>query len=81
MPGKDALPKATPSKANFDKDFENKRKLHAQFREFKRDFVKAARVSPEVKKLVVPLTKLERAITIAAHGIRFVLKSEKKQRA
>lgn len=78
---KKALPKVRPTKANCEADSRAKEKLADQFDEFKEVVEKAAKSSPDVKKLIVPLAKLERAIIIGAHGRCFVVEDAKKQRA
>jgi hypothetical protein len=71
-------PRVPPTKANFDVDFRNKEKLGDEFEEFKEVFEQAAKSSPDVQKLKVPLAKLESAIKIGAFGIVFVQEDEKK---
>jgi hypothetical protein len=71
MPNKH--PKVPPTKANCEKDFQAKLKLNAQFKEFKKQVDKAAKSSPAVEKLKIPLKKLEDKIIIAAHGRHFVV--------
>jgi hypothetical protein len=78
---KRAHPKVRATKANCEADSRAKEKLADEFEEFKEMLEKAAKSSPEVKKLIVPLAKLERAIIIGAHGRRFEVEQEKKQRA
>jgi hypothetical protein len=62
-------PKLPATKANCERDHRNKLKLNEEFTQFKKLLKTTARSSPDVKKLVIPLNKLERAIIIGAHGI------------
>ena len=73
-------PKVPGTPANFEKDHEDKIKLNAEFDEFKELVEKEAKISPDVRKLIVPMIKLEKAIIIAAHGRHFIpVKQAKKQ--
>ena len=73
--------KVPPTKANCEADFRDKEKLAEEFDEFKKLVEKAAKSSPDVEKLIVPLEKLEKAIIIGAHGRCFVVEDKKKHRA
>ncbi len=73
--------KVTPTVANCEKDFQDKLKLNAEFEDFKKLVVQASKSSPDVEKLVIPLTKLEEKVNIAAHGMHFVVNKKKKQRS
>lgn len=70
---------ATP--ANFEKDHRDKLKLSVEFDQFKELVEKEAKISPDVRKLIVPMLRLEKALIIAAHGRHFIpVKHAKKQR-
>lgn len=73
-------PKVPPSKANLEKDFRDKLKLDAEFEKFKKRLLKAAKSSPAVEELLIPLRRLEKAVLIGAHGVHFV-HEVKKQRS
>jgi hypothetical protein len=81
MPSQRRHPRVPPTKANFGADSRNKRKLADEFEEFKKKVKKAARFSPEVRQLTVPLAKLENAVKIGAWGMVFVPEDEKKRRS
>jgi hypothetical protein len=75
-------PKVPATPANCEEDHQAKLKLNAEFEEFKRVFDKAAKTSPDVQRLIVPLEKLEKAMIVAAHGKHLVaVEDEKKQRS
>lgn len=75
-------PKVPATSANCEEDHEAKLKLNEEFEKFKEVVENAAKISPDVQKLKVPLKKLENAVIIAAHGRYLVpVKVEKKQRA
>jgi hypothetical protein len=80
MPSQRRHPRLPPTKANFDADSRNKKKLADEFEEFKQKVKKAAKSSPAVEELIVPLAKLENAVRIGAWGIIFVPVEEKKRR-
>jgi len=72
MPSQRRHPRLRPTKANFNVDSRNKEKLGDEFEKFKKKVKKAAKSSPEVRALIVPLAKLEKAVRIGAWGIVFV---------
>jgi signal transduction histidine kinase len=75
-------PKVPATSANCEEDHEAKLKLNQEFEEFKAVVENAAKISPDVQKLKVPLKKLENALIIAAHGKHLVaVEDEKKQRS
>jgi|HubBroStandDraft_6_1064221.scaffolds.fasta_scaffold1890445_1 hypothetical protein len=75
-------PKVPATSANCEEDHQAKLKLNAEFEEFKTVVEKAAKTSPDVQKLIVPLVKLEKAMNVAAHGRHLVAtEDEKKQRS
>jgi hypothetical protein len=75
-------PKVPGTPANFEKDHQDKMKLNAAFEQFKELVEKEAKTSPDVRKLIVPMLRLERAIIIGAHGRHFIpVKQAKKQRS
>jgi hypothetical protein len=75
-------PKVPATSDNCEKDHQAKLKLNAEFEEFKTVVEEAAKTSPPVQKLIVPLVKLEKAIIVAAHGVHLVAaEDEKKQRS
>jgi hypothetical protein len=74
-------PRVPPTKANFDADSRNKKKLADEFEKFKEKVKKSAKFSPEVQELIVPLAKLENAVRIGAWGMVFVPEDEKKRRS
>jgi hypothetical protein len=78
MPSKGKHRVVPATSANCETDFRNKKKLNAEFREFKQVFERAARSSADVKRLAVPLRKLERAVIIGAYGVHLVVKPKKK---
>jgi hypothetical protein len=78
MPSKETHRVVPATSANCETDFRNKVKLNKEFARFKKVFGQAAKSSGEVKKLVVPLRKLERAIIIGAYGVHLVVKPKKK---
>jgi hypothetical protein len=67
-------PEVPPTQENCEQDFKDKLKLNAEFEQFKKTVEQAAKVSPDVQKLMVPLKKLEEAIIFCAHGKHFVVK-------
>jgi len=74
-------PKVPATSANCEEDHQAKLKLNEEFEEFKTVVEKAAKTSPDVQKLIVPLVKLEKAMIVAAHGKYLVaVEHEKKQR-
>jgi len=81
MPSKRSHPEVPPTKANCEQDFRDKLKLNDEFEEFKTRLVQAAKSSPDVEKLVIPLNRLEKAMLVAAHGRHFVLSHTKKHRS
>jgi hypothetical protein len=82
MPSERTRPRVPPTKANCEEDYRAKLKLNAEFAAFKAVVNKSAKTSFEVKKLIVPLIKLEKAMIVAAHGKHFVAaEDEKKQRS
>ena len=81
MPSQRTHPRVSPTKANFEADFRNKEKLGDEFEEFKKVLEQAAKYSPDVKELMIPLAKLESAIMIGAWGMVFVVEDEKKERS
>jgi hypothetical protein len=82
MPSERTHPRVPPTKANCEEDHRDKVKLNAEFAAFKAVVNKSAKTSPEVRKLIVPLIKLEKAIIVAAFGKHFVTaRHEKKQRS
>ena len=73
-------PKVPATPANFEKDHQDKMKLNAEFDQFKELVEKEAETSADVRKLIVPMIRLEKAIIIAAHGRHFIpVKQPKKQ--
>lgn len=75
-------PKVPPTPANLKRDHEDKLKLNAEFDQFRELVEKEAKISPDVRKLIVPMLRLEKAIIIAAHGKHFIpVKHAKKQRS
>jgi hypothetical protein len=78
MPSKGKHPVVPATSANCEKDFRNKKKLNAEFKEFKKVFGQAARSSAEVRRLAVPLRELESAILIGAHGFHLVVPKKKR---
>ena len=81
MPSQRKHLRVPPTKANFDADSRNKKKLGDEFEKFKQKVKKAAKSSSEVQELIVPLVRLEKAVKIGAWGIVFVPGDEKKRRA
>jgi len=81
MPSKGKHRVVPATRANCETDFRNKLKLNEEFKDFKQVFDRAARSSADVKRLAVPLRKLERAIIIGAHGVHIVVKPPKKRRS
>jgi len=80
MPSKH--PKVPATSANCEEDHIAKLKLNEEFAEFKIKVENAAKRSPDVKELIVPLEKLEKAMIIAAHGKHLVaVEDEKKRRS
>ena len=80
MPNRHRKVPATP--ANCEEDHQAKLKLNAEFEEFKTVVERAAKSSPDVQKLIVPLVKLEKAMIVAAHGRHLVAaEDERKQRS
>jgi hypothetical protein len=71
-------PKVPPTKENCEADYRDKVKLNEEFKEFEKLVEDAAKRSPEVKELIVPLKKLEQWIIAAAHGRHFVPDDHKK---
>jgi hypothetical protein len=75
-------PKVPATPANFEKDHQCKLKLNAEFDQFKELVEKEAKISPDVRKLIVPMLRVEKAIIFAAHGRHFIpVKHAKKQRS
>lgn len=64
-------PKVPPSKENFEADHQDKVKLNEEFAQFKKLVDDAAKTSPEVRKLLVPLENLGKAVIKAAFGRHF----------
>jgi hypothetical protein len=80
MPSKGKHPVVPATSTNCERDFRNKLKLNEEFKDFKEVFDRAARSSTDVRKLAIPLRKLESAIIIGAHGIHLVVEPPKKKR-
>ena len=80
MPSKKDHPKVPPSQKNFDEDHQDKMQLNAEFDAFQKLVETEAKTSPDIKKLLVPLKKLEKAVIIGAHGKHFVLPYKKKKK-
>ena len=75
-------PKVPATPANCEADHQAKLKLNGEFEKFKTVVERAAKSSPDVQKLIVPLVKLEKAMIVAAHGKHLVAaEDEKKQRS
>ena len=72
-------PKVPPTKENFEADHRDKVKLNEEFAKFKKLVEDAAKTSPEVQKLLVPLENLGKAIIPAAFGKHFVADDYKKR--
>ena len=78
MPSKETHRVVPATSANCETDFRRKKKLNAEFKEFKQVFDRAARSSADVKRLAVPLRRLESAILIGAHGFHLVVPKKKR---
>ena len=65
-------PEVPATSANCEADHKAKLKLNDEFAEFKKVVENAAKKSPDVKELIVPLAKLETFINAAAHGVHLV---------
>jgi|GraSoi_2013_60cm_1033757.scaffolds.fasta_scaffold00410_5 hypothetical protein len=78
MPSKEKHRVVPATSANCETDFRNKKKLNAEFKDFKQVFERAARSSADVKRLAVPLRRLESAILIGAHGFHLVVPKKKR---
>lgn len=76
---RDEHPKVPPSKENFEADHQDKVKLNEEFAKFKNLVDDAAKTSPEVRKLLVPLENLGNAVIKAAFGRHFVADDYKKR--
>ena len=75
-------PKVPATSANCEEDHKAKLKLNDEFAEFKKVVEQAAKSSPDVQKLIVPLEKLEKAMIIGAHGMHLVaVEDEQKRRS
>lgn len=75
-------PKVPATSANCEADHQAKLKLHEKFEQFKTVVEKAAKTSPDVQKLIIPLERLERVMFIAAYGKHLVAtKNDRKQRS
>ncbi len=73
-------PKVPATSANCEEDHKAKVRLNEEFTEFKKAVENAAKKSPAVKALIVPLKKLEKAMIVAAHGKHLVaVEDEQKQ--
>jgi hypothetical protein len=81
MPSKRTHRQVPPTRANCEADLRDKKKLNAEFNGFKKLLEQAAQSSSDVRKLRVPLRKLERSIRVAAHGKHFVVQDKKKHRS
>jgi hypothetical protein len=66
-------PKVPPTKENFEVDHQDKVKLNEEFARFKKLVDDAAKSSPDVQKLVVPLENLGKAVIKAAFGKHFYM--------
>jgi hypothetical protein len=66
-------PKVPPTKENFEADHQDKVKLNEEFARFKKLVDDAAKSSPDVQKLVVPLENLGKAVIKAAFGKHFYM--------
>lgn len=75
---RDEHPKVPPTKENFEEDHRDKVKLNEEFAAFKKLVEQAAKTSPEVQKLLVPLNRLGQAVITAAFGKHFVPDVHKK---
>jgi hypothetical protein len=64
-------PKVPPTKENFEADHQDKVKLNEEFARFKKLVDDAAKTSPDVQKLLVPLDNLGKAVIKAAFGRHF----------
>jgi hypothetical protein len=81
VPSKQVHREVPPTKANCEEDFQDKVKLNVEFEKFKKLVREGAKSSPDVEKLVVPLTKLEKVMNVAAHGVHFVVNEKKKEQS
>ena len=73
-------PKVPATSANCEEDHIAKLKLNEEFAEFKEMVENAAKKSPDVQKLIVPLEKLEKAMIVAAHGKHLVAVEDEQKR-
>ena len=64
-------PKVPPTKEHFEADHQDKVTLNEEFARFKQLVDDAAKTSPEVQKLQVPLENLGKAVIKAAFGRHF----------
>ena len=78
----DRHPKVPATSANCEADYRAKVKLNAEFKDFETRVKKAAKTSRDIKELIIPLVRLEKAIKVAAHGKHLVTTgNDKKQRS
>jgi hypothetical protein len=74
--------KVLATSANCEEDHRAKVKLNVEFKEFKTVVKKAAKTSPDIQKLIIPLVRLEKAVVLAAFGKHLVAtKDDRKQRS
>ncbi|HWY05757.1 MAG TPA: hypothetical protein VNY24_02790 [Candidatus Acidoferrales bacterium] len=73
-------PKVPATSANCEEDHKAKLKLNEEFAEFKKRVENAAMKSPDVKQLIVPLEKLEKAMIVAAHGKHLIAVEDEQKR-
>jgi hypothetical protein len=64
--------KVPATSANCEADYRAKVKLNAEFKDFKTRVKKAAKTSRDIKELIIPLVRLEKAIKVAAWGRHLV---------
>ena len=76
---RDEHPKVPPTTENFEADHRDKVKLNEEFAKFKNLVDDAAKTSPEVQKLLVPLENLGNAVIRAAFGKHFVADQHRKR--
>jgi hypothetical protein len=73
-------PKVPATSANCEEDHAAKLELNKEFAKFKETVEDAAKKSPDVQKLIVPLEKLEKAMIVAAHGKHLIAVEDEKKR-
>jgi hypothetical protein len=73
-------PKVPATSANCEEDHVAKLELNKEFAKFKETVENAAKKSPDVQKLIVPLEKLEKAMIVAAHGKHLIAVEDEKKR-